>query len=55
MKKLICLLGHNKKLMKTSDCKTEKFENDSRKIVVHKCKYCDADVSVQEMCLKGYS
>lgn len=49
MKKLICLLGHNKRLMKINDCIKERFENEDRAIVVYTCKYCDADIHVRTL------
>lgn len=46
MKKLICLLGHNKRIMKISECEKEQFENDARAITVYKCKHCRKDIFV---------
>lgn len=40
MKKLICLLGHNKRLMRLNECDTEYFENDDKSIALYSCKYC---------------
>ena len=48
MKKLICLLGHNKHFMRVRDCTLEKFKNENRGITVYKCKYCGKDILVQE-------
>lgn len=44
MKKLICMLGHNARLMKTNECLTEDFENKNRAIRIFKCKYCGKDI-----------
>lgn len=46
MKRLICLLGHNKYLMKTKDCNKENFENENRSIKLYTCKYCGKDILV---------
>ena len=40
MKKLICLLGHPKRIMKFNELTSELFENDNRAITVYDCKYC---------------
>lgn len=40
MKKLICLLGHNKHLLKLSELTREDFENENQAISVYTCKYC---------------
>jgi len=46
MKKLICLLGHPKRIMRLNDCNIEKFKNENRSIAILKCKYCNKDVVV---------
>lgn len=46
MKRLICLLGHSKHLMKIKHCNTENFENENRSIRVYTCKYCNKDILV---------
>ncbi|MBS4893764.1 MAG: hypothetical protein KHZ90_08315 [Veillonella parvula] len=46
MKKLVCLLGHNKYLMKIKDCNKENFKNENRAISVYTCKYCGKDILV---------
>ncbi|WP_291566775.1 MULTISPECIES: hypothetical protein [unclassified Clostridium] len=54
MKKLICLLKHNKRLMKINECEKEQFENDDRAITVYKCKYCGTDFFVRTRYLKAH-
>ena len=51
MKKWICLLGHNKKLMKINECEKEQFKNDNREITVYTCKYCGTDILVRTRCM----
>lgn len=41
MRKLKCILGHNKKLMKLDEVITEQYKNDNEIIKTYKCKYCD--------------
>lgn len=53
MKKLICIIGHNKSIMKLKDCEKEKFENNNRAITVYKCKYCGEDVVVVTRHING--
>ena len=54
MKKLICLLGHNKMLMERNECEKEQFENDNRAITVYKCKYCGADIAAFTRYMKSH-
>jgi len=54
MKNLICLLGHNKMLMKLNECEKEQFENDNRAITIYKCKYCGADIIVLTRYMKSH-
>lgn len=54
MKKIICLLGHNKHLMKFKDCSREEFENENRKITVFTCRHCGKDVAVYTNCLNAH-
>lgn len=52
MKKLVCFLRHNKRIMKISECEKEYFENDNRAITVYKCKYCGEDMFVMTRHIK---
>jgi len=40
MKKLICLLGHPKRIMRFDELTADYFENENRAITVYECKYC---------------
>lgn len=54
MKKIICLLGHNKHLMKINECTKEDFENENKEIRIYTCKYCDKVIFVRTRFVKSH-
>ena len=40
MKKIMCIIGHPKRLTPVSSCNVYDFENDDEAIRIYRCKYC---------------
>lgn len=53
MKKIMCIIGHPKRLTPISSCSVHDFENDDEKIRVYKCKYCNEFVAGYTMYVKS--
>ena len=53
MKKIMCLIGHPKRLTHASSCSVHDFENDDEEIRVYKCKYCGEFVAGYTRCVKS--
>ncbi len=52
MKKLICLLGHPKRIMKVNECEVERLENDDKVVRMYTCNYCKEIVAANVICNK---
>lgn len=55
MKNIKCILGHNLRLMKTTDVDENTYENDDETIKTYKCKHCGMIVAGKTLSVKAKS